>query len=274
MNKLSVVILVKNAGKTLQACLDSVKFADEIILMDDFSIDSSVAIIEKFSLPQSLGISYREGTYPKIRYYLVHLKNDFSYIRNKAMRRAKNNWVLFLDADEYLTPQLEAEIRQILTDPKDYKGFYFKRKDIFFGKTLRYGETGHIKLLRLGRKWAGQWQGNVHETWHINGKVGSLKAEIMHDRQFSSREFLDRLDWYSTLQAQSFWEQKRQEPFIAVLALPLAKFCQNYIFKLGLLDGFAGLTMAWLMSWHSLLVRIKLRILWQNHGQSYFAIPE
>ena len=249
---ITAVILSKNAEKTIKVCLRSVAFCSEWIVIDDQSIDKTVKIARKL----------------KADVYIRKLNDDFAGQRNYGLSKAKNQWVLFVDDDEKISSQLKKEIlRQMGKKLNQISAFYLKRKDRFLGSWLNYGETSRVKLIRLARKKAGQWQGRVHEVWQIKGEKRHLNSPLLHIRDLGVGEFIDRLNRYAGLHSLELYQQGRKEPWFKIFVFPPAKFFYNYFICLGFLDGFPGLAMAWLMNWHSLLVRIRLRLLWSNHGK-------
>lgn len=133
-----------------------------------------------------------------------------------------------------------------------------------WGKELRHGETGRIKLLRLAKRKAGKWQRPVHETWEISGKIGELKNPLLHFPHPTMAEFLGNINFYTTLDAQEFFRQGKKVGGWQIIAYPSGKFVVNYFLKLGFLDGMAGFLVAAMMSFHSLLVRGKLWLLRQK----------
>lgn len=173
---------------------------------------------------------------------------DFSQTRNKFLEKVKDSWVLFLDQDETLSgPIDEAKLDRRFN-------YAFRRDDWFMGRWLKHGETSQVRLVRLIQPGTGQWQGKVHERFVSNLRRQSLKVKIIHKRKINLSEFIDRLNYYSELRTQ---EIKRFSLF-ELLIYPLAKFVKNYIGLLGFLDGVPGLAMAFSMSLHSLMVRIKI----------------
>ena len=179
---------------------------------------------------------------------------DFSKVRNEALKSAKNEWVLFVDDDEEVSDELENEILKYVQDDK-IDGYFIPRKDFFFGKRLMFGETGNIKLLRLGRKNAGRWQRKVFEVWKIRGvgKVGEMREELRHYPHPTIFDFIKSVNFYSDIDAREF----AYFNYLEVFFKPVGKFGQNYFLKLGFLDGLAGFVFAFMMSFQSLVVRVK-----------------
>ncbi len=239
---LSVCILTKNSEKDLPRALASVSsLADEIIIIDDFSDDTTVQIAKKSGA----------------RVYLRHLEYDFAEQRNFALQKAKGDWILFLDSDEEIPPTLQFEIRSCLTNP-EISGVQIKRKDIFLGKVLEYGETGNIRFLRLARQNRGMWERKVHEVWNVKGVIIQTHSWMNHYPHTTVREFLDEINTYSTIQAEMFLSEGKHVSLWHIVFYPAGKFLVNYYWKLGFLDGSQGMIMALCMSYHSFLTRAKL----------------
>ena len=134
-----------------------------------------------------------------------------------------------------------------------------------WGKALKHGEAGHMKLLRLARKNTGKWKGKVHEAWMVKGKIGELKNFIMHYPHNSIKEFLAEVDTYTAIRAEELYSKNVQVRWWDVILYPNMKFVRNYILQLGYLDGTAGFVHATMMSFHSFLVRGKLWLLWKRN---------
>jgi glycosyltransferase involved in cell wall biosynthesis len=172
---------------------------------------------------------------------------DFSQARNNLMHAVKADWFLFLDSDEKIaTPIDPAKLDKRFN-------YSFKRQDWFLGKKLHFGETASIRLVRLIQPQTGHWQGKVHEKFISRLTLRLWPRPILHQRRLSISDFLDRLNWYSGLRA----EEINRFSLFALLVYPLVKFVKNYFWHLGFLDGVPGLAMAFLMSFHSLSVRVK-----------------
>lgn len=188
---------------------------------------------------------------------------DFSAARNAELAKVKTPWVLFLDSDETLTPELESEIKTAITSDQ-YHAYYLHRLDTFFSRELKHGETASAKFLRLARRDFGKWVRPVHETWVGTGKIGILTNPIIHHAHPSISSFLAKINTYSTLDAQYRYEQGVKSDLFKIWFYPIAKFKWNYIFKLGFLDGVPGIIMAIMMSFHSYLTWTKLYLLWHK----------
>ena len=240
---ISVVVLTKNEVKNIQACLESVAWADELVVIDDFSKDKTGQIAQKMGA----------------RVYRRRLENNFAAQRNFGLKKAKGDWVLFLDADERISPMLSQEI-QTAVKKTSAAGFYLRRRDWMWGKELKHGESGQVKLLRLARKGAGEWQRRVHETWQIAGKVEKLKNPIIHYPHPTLNKFLQHLNFHSSLHAKAHQEAGNKPALWRILVMPVGKFCQNYLFRFGFLDGQVGFIVALLMSFHSFLAWSKFDV--------------
>ena len=250
---ISVVILTKNEEKNIIDCLETVSWADEIVIVDDNSSDRTLEVIKNLENK-------------KIKTYKNDLNGDFSNQRNFGLSKTTKKWVLFIDADERVSGELHEEINTIIINSKGQEkdGYFIKRKDFMWDKMLKHGETGNISLLRLAKRDAGIWMGKVHEVWQVNGKTGELDNYLLHYPHQSMDEFLREINFYSTIRAYELYENKTKVNPLDALTYPLGKFVLNYFLKLGFLDGMGGLIFSLMMSFHSFLVRSKLWLLWQK----------
>jgi len=255
---LSVVILTKNEEKNIVDCLESILWADEIIIVDDQSEDRTIEIIENFENK-------------KIHVFKRTLDGNFSSQRNFGLSKTTKKWVLFIDADERVTKDLKEEINSIIVNSSDKNnGYFIKRRDYIWGKMLKHGETGSISLLRFAKRGSGIWMGKVHEVWNVEGNIDSLNSILLHFPHQTINEFLREINTYSTISAGEMIDKKIKVSMFDIFLYPKGKFLLNYFFKLGFLDGIEGLIFAIMMSFHSFLVRGKLWMLWQKkHTSSY-----
>ena len=250
---ISVVIITKNEEKNLDKCIKSVKWCDEIIVIDDNSIDKTIEIAKKH----------------KALIYQRPLSQNFSSQRNFGIDKAKNEWILFVDADEIVSDALAYEISNAIQlrgqNLKEYNGFYIKRVDFIWGKKLKHGEIGNIKLLRLARKGKGQWEGMAHERWKLTGLIGSLTNPLQHFPHKNLTEFIKEVNFYTDIRSKELASKNNRVNFSDIILYPLGKFILNYFVKRGFIDGIPGLIFAITMSFHSFLVRGKLWL--QNQKQ-------
>lgn len=243
---ISVVVLTKNEEQNIKRCLESIKWCDEVIIVDDKSSDNTLEIAKKY----------------KAKIYTNSLDNNFAAQRNFGLSKARNEWVLFVDSDEVVSDALAYEISSAIglkdQNSRNLNGFYIRRSDFIWGKQLKYGETGDIKLLRLGKKGAGVWEGMAHERWRIDGSLGKLSNPLLHFPHKTLEEFLKEINFYTDIKAEELKSENTKVFFWSILLYPLVKFIFNYIIKRGFLDGVEGLIFAIIMSFHSFLVRSKL----------------
>lgn len=237
---ITTILLHKNAQPLLEKALSSISWCKEIIILDDNSTDP----------PHKLASIYQAK--------LVKRElTSFAEQRNFALHIATQPWVLFLDADEVISDPLQNEIQQVIQHTK-YAGFLIPRVDEFMSRVLRFGETNSLHFLRLAKKDAGQWSRAVHEQWNIQGSITLLHHPILHKPHESISTFLDKINHYTQLELVEHKKTSKIFILLQLVLYPFGKFVQNYILRLGILDGFPGLCMAYMMSIHSLVVRVKM----------------
>ncbi len=245
---LSAVLIAKNEEKNLPDWAACLSWCDELVIISDQSTDSTEALAKKLGA-----------------HVFTHaLTNDFAAQRNFALQKATSEWVLFVDGDERVTPQLAQEIQEKIAQKNAPDGFYIRRSDFLFGKMLKFGDAGTTSLLRLAKKNAGHWKLPVHEVWDVQGRTETLTHPLYHYPHPTIDEFLSEINTYSTIRAQELYEKKIQSNYFSILAYPAGKFLENYFYHLGVLDGEAGLVSALIMSFYSFLVRGKLWLLWHK----------
>lgn len=188
---------------------------------------------------------------------------DFASARNAELKKTKTDWVLFVDSDEKITPELKSEIIEAIKN-SEYSAYYIPRLDTFLGRELHHGETGHAKFVRLARSNFGKWQRPVHEIWVGKGKIGILKNPLLHYPHPTIASFLEKINKYSSIEAEYRFKESKKSSLFKIWFYPLAKFKYNYLFKLGFLDGVPGAIMAIMMSFHSYLTWTKLYLLQHN----------
>jgi len=237
---LSVVVIVKNEEDELGKCLASVPAGAEKVVVDDESTDRTVEIA------RSLGaVVYQRRL------------DDFASQQNFGLEKANGPWVLFLDADEILSPELKEEIERKLSHSPTEIGFCLRRKTIFLGRPINWGEFREQRVLKLVNKEANpRWERPVHEFLKVEGQVGILDGILWHNPHRNLAEFAAKINRYTDLELQVPSQKKVKGREIVVY--PLGKFVANYFLRLGFLDGWRGLILAVMMSYHSFLKRAKM----------------
>ncbi|HSX48707.1 MAG TPA: glycosyltransferase family 2 protein [Candidatus Saccharimonadales bacterium] len=231
---ISAVILTKNEERNIQRCIKSLQWCDEIVIVDDYSTDKTLSKVKECKV------------------FKRKLNGNFAAQRNFGLSKAKGDWILFIDADEIVTKELQKEIATRIKY-SERNGFYLKRKDIFLGRELNYGETGNIKLLRLAKRNSGKWKRKVHEYWDINGEMCELPSPIIHYHDTNLSGFITKINYYSEIHAKENIKAGKRSNLLKIIFYPLGKFFVNYFLKLGFLDGTRGFIMATIMSFHSFL---------------------
>jgi glycosyltransferase involved in cell wall biosynthesis len=244
MANLSGVILTRNEEKNVSDCIKSLDFCSEIIIIDDFSDDNTRSIARRFGA----------------KVYKRRMKKNFAEQRNFGLNKANGDWVLFVDADERVGEELKKEIGEELKKGGK-NGYFVPRLDTVWDRKLKHGETGNLKLLRLGRKDSGKWRRRVHEAWEIKGQVGELMNPLFHYPHTTLGEFIDELNWMTTLHAEENSAEGKYSGLGKILMFPLGKFVNNYFLKLGFFDGMPGFVVSVVMSFHSFLSWSKLWLL-------------
>lgn len=257
---ISIVVLTKNEEKNIEECLETLKWADEIVVVDDNSTDKTVEKVKSLKL--------------KVQIYERSLDGDFSAQRNFALEKAKGEWVLFVDTDERVSPELAKEIQAAVRSQEHKDGYYLLRKDLMWGTWLKHSDLprqeerrGLTRILRLGKKTAGKWVRPVHEVWEIPGEIGELENPLEHFPHPTISEFLEEINFYSTIRAKELYDQGTRTNLFEILAYPAGKFLKSYILRQGFLDGMPGFAVILLMSFHSFLVKSKLYLLVKSKGQ-------
>ena len=245
MTKITAIIPTLNEEIHIADAIASVKFADEIIVIDSFSTDKTIEIAEKLNVK------------------IIKRKfDDFSSQKNFAIDQAKHPWIYILDADERVTPEVEKEILKAVKDPKDYVGFYVKRTYYFSGKKVNYSGFQRDKVIRLFLKEFCRYNGNlVHETITAKGKLGFFKHKIDHYSYRNYDHYISKMNHYGALKAKQLHDEGKKVNLFHILIKPPVRFFIHYIVRLGFLDGFTGFMFAKTQAYGVLTRYIKLWLL-------------
>jgi glycosyltransferase involved in cell wall biosynthesis len=233
MPKLSVMIITYNEEERLQGALDSVKWADDIVVVDARSTDRTVAIAR----------SYTDRV-------IVRDWPGFVAQRNFALDQTRYEWVLSLDADERLSPALQEEIQRLCETEMSADAYYVPRRAYFLGRWIAHSGWYPDYKLRLFRKACGRWQGGpVHESVHVTGTVQSLRGDLWHYPYRDLAHNLHRINRYSTLGAQKLLAAGKRVRWCDVTLRPALTFLKTYLLRQGFRDGYQGLFIAVLTSY-------------------------
>ena len=232
--KISGLIITFNEEKNIKEVLDCFDFCDEIIIVDSYSTDKTEEIALNF---------------PKVK-FIKNKFEDFTKQRNLALKEAKNDWVLFLDADERLTTELKKEIIETINSENAQDAYYFYR--IFFvGKEkIRFSGTQNDKNFRLFRKSKAAYipEKKVHETIEVYGKTGVLKNKLLHYSFDNYENFRKKMLHYGQLKGAELKIKGKKYSLLKHWSKVAFKFIKTYILKLGFLDGKDGLKISYLQS--------------------------
>lgn len=221
---LSVTIVARDAAKHIGPCLESVAFAEEIVVVDSGSRD------------ETREIAGRHGARVVDQPWL-------GYGRQKqfAVEQARHDWVLAVDADERVSPELRASIEAALVAPRAV-AYEMPRRNRFLGRWLKYGEGYPDWSLRLfDRRHCRFGEETVHERVRCTGPVARLHGDLLHESCDSLETYLDKQNRYTTLQAEALFARGRQAHLAQLLVSPVARFVKFYFLRLGFLDGVPGL---------------------------------
>jgi len=221
---LSAVIIARNAASVIEPCLESLAFADEIVVVDSASTDATVEVAS------------RRGARVVQREWL-------GYGRQKqfAVEQAKHDWVLCVDADERVSPELAASIRKELQAPVS-PVYRMARRNRFMGRWLGHGEGYPDWSPRLFNRMNARWSDDlVHEKVLYAVTPGTLRGDLMHDSNDDLATYLERQNRYTTLAARQAFELGRSASLAHLLLSPVVRFFKFYVLRLGFLDGKAGL---------------------------------
>jgi glycosyltransferase involved in cell wall biosynthesis len=226
--KISAIIPTLNEELHIKDAIESVSFADEILVIDSFSSDKTVEIAK------SLNAKVIQRGF-----------DDFSSQKNYALSKATYDWIYILDADERVTSELKQEILGKVESPNGFVGFYVYRNFYFLGKRLKYGGWQRDKVIRLFKKDTCKYDGKlVHEKIVADGKVGYFTNKLEHYSYRNYDHYIAKINQYAQLKAKNLYISGKRVTIFHLLIKPPVRFCIHYFLRLGFLDGFQGFVMA------------------------------
>ncbi|MFH1860495.1 MAG: glycosyltransferase family 2 protein [bacterium] len=244
---ISVIIITHNEEKNISECLKSVKWADEIVVVDAFSHDDTKKLAEEF------GAKVFQTEW-----------QGYGKQKNYALSCATMDWILSIDADERITPELADEIQGVMQNPK-MDGYQICRKAYFLGKWIRHSGWYPDYCLRLFHKGRGVFaEKQVHEYVELSGSIGQLDGAMLHYTDNNLNHYLSKLGRYTTLAADELGAKGKKASLGDLIIRPLFIFFKMYILKKGFLDGIHGFVLAVLSSFY---VFVKYAKLWEIAGR-------
>jgi len=250
MMQLSAVIITRNEESNIKRCLESVRFADEIIVVDNNSSDKTVPIAE------SLGAKVYTTTW-----------KGFGAAKQEGVNYASGEWILSIDADEEIPEMLAKEIQAKLASTNGCAGYYLNRKTMFLGKWINHCGWYPDYVIRLFQKNKGEFDDAiVHEKAVVDGAVGYLNVDMLHYSYPDLESYLNKFNRYTTLGAEEAFRKGKKAGWFDILIKPPVSFIKHYIVKQGFRDGWAGLVLSALSAMSVMVKYAKLRTL-QNNRQ-------
>ena len=250
MQPLTVIVPCGNEEAVIEGCLASVGFADEILVVDSFSTDGTLAIARKYT--------------DRI---LQHEYINSAAQKNWAIPQARHEWVLIVDCDERVTPELAAEIKAILEAPQ-YDGYWIRRRNFMFGKEIRHGTWSTDKVLRLFRRDLGRYENkHVHAEIELDGRVGWFRGKLVHHGFRSLSQYLSKMDRYGAWGALNARDLGLRGTGWRIAVHSLGSFLKSYLLRCGFLDGTEGLIIALMEAYSAFLKYAKLYELQHSPAQ-------
>ncbi|RMH03791.1 MAG: glycosyltransferase family 2 protein [Nitrospirae bacterium] len=247
--KVSAVVIAYNDEPNMRGCLESLTWADELIVVDSFSTDGTAQISQEYT-----------------NKVFQHEFHGFGRLRNEAVAHATYDWIFSLDTDERATPEVRDEIRQKLREGPDADAYFIPRYNYFLGRRIMhcgwypdYRQPQFFHRHRMRYK-----EDLVHEGFSVNGRVGYFRAHVEQKPFRDIDQYLQKMDRYSTLRAQAMYQRGARFHLHQLVTHPLFTFLKMYILRLGILDGMPGLILSGLYTYYTFVKYAKLWELEKN----------
>ena len=242
--RVSILLLTKNEASRLSGCLESARWADEVVIVDGQSTDGTQAIGRTF------GATIVDRPF----------SGSFAEERNAGLDVATGEWILQMDADETVSPELRAAIERLLAEGSPHAALKIHRRNYFLGHRMRYGGWYHYNLVLFRRRRC-RYEGLVHERLQVDGSIGVLEGDLIHRPFESFAQFLSRQNRYTTLQAQELAARAQppspKELRHQIYVRPFKLFWKFYVKKQGFREGMHGLLFSLLFAWVHVLTWAK-----------------
>jgi glycosyltransferase involved in cell wall biosynthesis len=235
MDKVSAIVITYNEEKNIEDCLSSLSFADEIIAVDSNSSDNTIALAKKFT--------------DKI----ISMENlPYGVKRNIGIDNSSFEWIFWVDADERVTKHLEEEIKSITQNKNAFNAYYINRKSFFVNKFINHCGWYPDSSIRLFKKSSGIRfdTSQVHEKISYRGKTGKIKNDVLHYTDKDFEHYVEKLNHYTTLSAVELGRKNKKSRILDMIFRPVFTFLKMYFLRFGFLDGYTGLILCVLSSYH------------------------
>ncbi len=233
--KITALLITYNEEQHIVDVINNIKFADEIIVVDGLSTDKTPSLLKRF---------------PEVTLISRPFKN-FADQRNYAIAQAKNEWILFIDADERIPDALKNEMFEALSKPNSTVAYMFKRRFYFNKEVIRFSGLQSDTTYRLFKRGYASYDKDkiVHESLVVNGKSRILKSRMTHYCFTNNANYKRKMEYYATLKAQELFDQGKKANILHFIFRPTYKFLKNYLVRLGILDGKKGLDICYLTAY-------------------------
>ena len=257
-NKISAVISAYNEEKNIKECLQSLTFVDEIIVIDNSSTDKTTQIAKKFTS----------------KIYSQPNRKMLNTNKNYGFSKAKNTWILNLDADERCTPELKKEIEDLFKKEISFSGFEMPRKNIIFGKWIRHGIWWPDYQLRLFKREKGKFDcRHVHEKLNLKGKLGKLKNPLVHYSYQTIDQYIYKFTHiYTDSEVENFLKSDKKIYWWDAIRMPVDDFLANFLARKLYKEGLHGLILSILQSFYAFVVFCKIwekQKFWQFNDKNF-----
>ena len=246
---LSVVIIAENEAENIAAALESVRWVDDVVVVDSGSSDRTIEIAKRYT--ERVTTRQWEG---------------YGSQKNYATGLASHDWVLSIDADERVSKELAEEIQALMESVPVMQGYRIPRTTRYLGRWIRSTDWYPDRQLRLYDRRVAQWNDRyIHESVRVQGRVGSLRAELYHHSYRGIGEHLSRMNHYTTLAAAQMMADGRRTNWLDLIAYPPLVFFRNYIWRRGFSDYLPGLIVSLMNTYYVLCKYAKL---WEQQTKS------
>jgi len=242
MSKLSAIVVCFNEADNIGPCLESLRWAEEIVVVDSFSTDKTPEIARQYTDR----VLQREF-------------DGYASQRNWALSQTASPWVLMVDADERISPELRQELEHLIEKPEAPEAYKIRRRNFFAGREIRYCGWQRDWVLRLfKRDKAAYKETRLHESVHVEGRVGRCQAAMVHYPYKNLDEYLQKLRRYADLGGQDAAQAGKHAGFFRLFFHPLGRFLRMYLLQKGFLDGLHGLIICLLAACYVTMQDVRL----------------